>query len=134
MGKQTVDQRLETLYDLARDEVDPQVKASRIKIAEHYYKVKLEEKRGRSVHMAGISSNVKLARIDPWDGDLNPRDLLIDANDVGDIEQNQILTALEKRGICQLRITAQTADAYVIKAVAKLIGPLTKRQNDFKRT
>jgi alpha-ketoglutarate-dependent taurine dioxygenase len=133
MGKHTADQQLEALYAQARGEVDPQIKASRIRIAEYYYKLKLEQKLERTVYMAGISSNVKMGKIEPWDGNLNPKDLLIDADDVGDIQQAQILTALEKRGICQLRITAQPADDYVIKTVAKLIGPLTKRQNDFKR-
>lgn len=133
MARQTADQHLETLYAQARNEPDPQVKASRIRMAEHYYKLRLEQKLERSIHMAGISSNVKMGKIEPWDGDLNPKDLLIDADDVGDIQQNQILTALEKKGICQLRITAQSADDYVIKSVAKLIGPLTRRQNDFKK-
>jgi alpha-ketoglutarate-dependent taurine dioxygenase len=132
VAKQTVDEHLEFLYGLARSEPDPDVKKSRLQNAEDYFRLTLQAKLERSTGMIGVASNVQLGRIDPWYGDLNPKELILDVDDVGDILQKQIFTALERKGICQVRITALSPESHVMKSVANLIGPLTKTQNKFK--
>jgi alpha-ketoglutarate-dependent taurine dioxygenase len=72
-----------------------------------------------------------MSHIEPWGADLNPDDITRHTNDVDDILAKDILDDLEKRGICHVRITAQSPEQYVIRAFSKSIGPLTKSQNDF---
>lgn len=131
MKKFTADQHLEALYALARAESDRDVKASRLRVAEDYYHLKITKHLGGRLHMAGIASDIKMARIEPWDNELDIDEFRQDADSVDDILSKDVLSDLEKRGISQIRITAQSPHDYVIKAVAKLLGPLTNSQNDF---
>ena len=75
--------------------------------------------------------NSSRARIEPWTGNLDYDDLLLHADYVDDILLKRVLADVEKRGISFIRLTAQSPEEYVVRSLARLIGPLTHRQNDF---
>lgn len=50
---------------------------------------------------------------------------------IGDVENERVLTNLEKYGICLLRISGLPAESYAVEEVARFIGPACERQNQF---
>jgi alpha-ketoglutarate-dependent taurine dioxygenase len=131
MGKQSVDQRIIDLLDLARQEPDKGLKKSIQGAIEHFWKLENELIVGRRLEMSGLASDLGISKIELWDGDLSEAAIFIPTIEVGATVQKQILSALERRGICQVRISGQSPHKHITRAVANLIGPLTPTQNDF---
>ena len=128
----SVPQHIKELMRLARKEPDTDLKELMIDAIRHYWTTKNEITLGRKIPMSALASNEKMARIEPWNAELDPDEVRHDVDSVDDILAKTILNDLEKRGLSIIRITAQSPDNYVIRAVAKLIGPLAPKQNDYK--
>jgi alpha-ketoglutarate-dependent taurine dioxygenase len=125
-------QRAHDQLALARGESDPAIKQILLESALYYFK-KDADSNNQFARVERYMANIKMARIEPWDANLNPDDITYDVNDVDDILAKKILNDLEQRGISNIRITAQSPEGFVVKSLAKFIGPLTKSQNDFDK-
>jgi hypothetical protein len=132
LSRKSLEERGEEYYGLAAKETDPELKASRIAVAEYYLK-KHADRYDREGRLERFMADLRMARVEPWDSTLNPETLIHDTNDVGDILANNMLSDLQLRGISRIRITAQSPEGYVVKSLAKLIGPLTLSQNNFDK-
>lgn len=131
MSLKTLQQHAEEQLAQASNEPDPIIKQARIDAALYYFKQHADNY-NQSARVERNMVDQRMSRIEPWGAELNPDDITRNTNDVDDILAKDMLDDLEKRGISHIRITAQSPEDYVIRALCKSIGPLTQSQNDFK--
>jgi alpha-ketoglutarate-dependent taurine dioxygenase len=125
-------QQAKELLALASQESDPATKQVLIDAARDLFKMDADNQK-LALRIERNMVDLRMARIQPWDSDLDPDDITQNINDADDLLAKEMLTDLEQRGISHIRITAQSPEGYVVKALAKFIGPLTKSQNDFNK-
>jgi alpha-ketoglutarate-dependent taurine dioxygenase len=81
--------------------------------------------------MPSIVTDYDMARIELWDARLDSDNILIEEPTLGDEFERRMLRQLERKGICQIRLTAQAPSEHLIESIANIIGPMTDAQNDF---
>lgn len=81
--------------------------------------------------MPGVVTDLDMARIDLWDSRLNPDDILLEEPILGDEFHRRMLRLLERKGICQIRLTAHDPAEDILKGIARMLGELTEYQNEF---
>lgn len=71
-----------------------------------------------------------LARITPWAAH-PPGDFVVESGTLGDIEAGRVLEKVEHYGIALFRMSGQSPDEALVRAMGRLIGPSTPTQNTF---
>lgn len=132
MSRKTLQQHAEEQLALARGESDPAIKQALINAALYYYKIHADGE-NQMVRMERNMVDIRMARIQPWDANLDPDQITRNGNNLDDLLAKDMLNDLEQRGISHIRITAQSPEGYVVRALAEFIGALTKSQNDFDK-
>lgn len=71
-----------------------------------------------------------LARISPWAA-LPPGEFIVESGTLGDIEAGRVLETVERYGIALFRMSGQSPDESLVRAMGRLIGPATSTQNTY---